>query len=258
MDPYTERHAGHLIVVSQDDCMLDFDDALGDAMPPVLYRHGGFRVSNSLTPRDILDLMSEDDLVENRSAILDACDFTAGDLENLVEDSLHYGSLEDNLHDLVAGALSDSDTELAAALVSVLGLPHCEVSETGFCQGDIIAGLCIATPDFLRARYGDAIPDRETVQRHMEADFETIGAWAFGQSYRGEVFALPSELIRLSEDEFADWLESLDETIEEVLGEPIETMDQLEMLPNLDNGPFITALRSSASQNSERSFDAAA
>jgi len=258
MDRQTERHAGHLIVIEQDDMHLGFDDALGDAMPPVVYLHGGYRVDNAITPHDILGLFTEEDFIERRSALCDAFDLAGGDVLEIVEDTMAYGLVEDALEDRLSSAMSARDIEQAAELADILGIPHCTVSENGFCQGDVISGLCVATPEHIRNRYGDTAPDRDTIEHDMEADFGMIAAWAFGQGYRGEVYELTPEAARLTDAEFDAWLEDLEDPLDEVLGEPVEIMDQLEMLPDFDTGPFITALRESAAEAARRSLDVAA
>lgn len=72
--------------------------------------------------------------------------------------------------------------ELLAEVYEWLGMPAVTTSASGYCQGDYIEGLLVATPEW-RKEVGNESCTDEQVRKSLRSDFDTYAAYAFGDVY---------------------------------------------------------------------------
>jgi hypothetical protein len=112
------------------------------------------------------------------------------------------GGLPQARHDLAADTLCEmvkdsgwtacnAALDTLAGLYRLLGWSLLHTQRNGFCQGDSVSILLVATPDFIAACGGGTCASPEA----LKAEADLFGSWAFGEVYGFEVADATGEVV---------------------------------------------------------------
>lgn len=90
--------------------------------------------------------------------------------------------LADAFNEYVNGEYLTDRIELLAEVYEWLGMPAVTCSASGYCQGDYIEALLVATPEWRKEVGNESLSD-EQVRESLRSDFDAYTAWAFGDVY---------------------------------------------------------------------------
>lgn len=245
-DMRLERSHGHLIRILQDHdggghCIDDLMDPC-----PMIFKTEASSLSFAMRAKDLPDDIPDGTLLEARSQLVDLFDLGEGDTMELTDAALRGDSVADVLRDWTYEHLSENDTDLdfIQGIATALGYITHRSTQRGFCQGDIIEILCVATPEFIKDRFVQT-PDAATIEAALKDGADQYGAWAFGEVYEGSLHEMPDHVAEMDDDAFEEFRDELS-AWDDLFDEPLDSYLIFEMLPDLDNGEMITSLRQTA------------
>lgn len=223
-DPvHLERVGTRVIRITQDvdrSCALGPEEIV-DAPLIVPEPLCGMPEPLCLDPDDLLGLVPRVVLLERRSAIFEALGFAPDDVLAFAEAAADAPEhdLDDVLHDFLIDFITQEnlarDLGRVAALADVLGLVAYHGSAHGYCQGDVLEAVVVATPAWIE-KTGAPV---ETLHTDLARQFETLAGWAFGDVWVGEVLDPDPE----DADLIADIAEATDTTPDRIAALPPQT-----------------------------------
>ncbi len=185
----TAEYSGLTIRAVQDESPFNpFED--GDETPLLWYNGdgGGEYGNGDLTAP--LRAFSDYQLGHKRLELCKALDVDPSALEVEIRQAQRdYGgklvdhrreALEQILDDMAPGSSRSWPVDYVEALADIWSLAGCDVlsfQRSGYCQGDSVLGLLVATPEW-RKRVGAPAGDMD-----LEPQADVFGAWAFGECY---------------------------------------------------------------------------
>lgn len=191
----TFTHAGCSIEIWRDDWRQEsLTAALGDGIAPCTVeswgRSGWYEVHDGCNINAFADECAPA-LMTNWHGIADLMDMPHANFREALQD--HWDNCtqaapyadpftwRDLIHDM--WSQDTRDLRAMAGLLNIIGVPARVFERNGYSQGDSIRVLLAHTPEWRKAMgIQDARSDDE-IKADMEADADSIAAWAFGDCY---------------------------------------------------------------------------